>query len=224
MMTRMIRTGLAAAALLLATGAAPAADLSGPRYRTPDYYAPAYANWTGFYLGLNAAYGVARSNWDVQEVRSIPKGALAGVTVGYNLQTGNWLWGMEGDFDWSGMTGSVGCGVGVTCETKNSWLATARGRIGYAGFNSFVPYITGGAAFGDIKATHSALASASKTKVGWTLGAGIEYAMWSNWTFKLEYLYVDLGTFDCGIACSAVTPDNVSFKANLVRAGVNYRF
>jgi len=131
---------------------------------------------------------------------------------------------MEGDFDWSGMKGSVGCGVGVSCETKNSWLATARGRIGYAGFDSFLPYITGGAAFGDIEATNSALSSASKTKVGWTLGGGVEYAMWSRWSVKAEYLYVDLGSFDCGLACSAVTPDNVSFTASLVRAGLNYRF
>ncbi len=59
--------------------------------------------------------------------------------------------------------------------------------------------------------------------MGWTAGVGVEYAMMAAWSVKLEYLYVDLGKFDCGPTCGA-TPDEVTFKANLVRAGVNYRF
>ena len=121
------------------------------------------------------------------------------------------------------MKGTSDCSPGVTCETKNSWLATGRGRLGYACFNNWLPYLSGGLAMGDIKATNLALSSANKTKMGYALGASVEYAMWSNWSVKLEYLYVDLGKFDCGIACGA-TPDDVSFKANVVRAGVNYRF
>ena len=85
-----------------------------------------------------------------------------------------------------------------------------------------MPYITGGAAFGDVKAS-SPFGDASKTMIGWTAGAGLEYAMWSNWSVKAEYLYVDLGSFDCGITCGATT-DDVTFKANVVRAGINYRF
>ena len=222
MMTKTIRTGAAIAALLIATMAAQAADLPQPSYKAPAYSAPAYANWTGFYVGLNAGYGFGKSNWDVPAVSPSPKGALFGVTLGYNFQTGSWLWGAEGDFDMSTMKGSVACGGG-TCETKDSWLGTARARIGYTGWNSWLPYLTGGLAMGDIKATNSALSSANKTKMGYALGAGIEYALWTNWSVKAEYLYVDLGKFDCGIACGAV-PDNVSFKTNLARVGVNYRF
>jgi outer membrane immunogenic protein len=59
--------------------------------------------------------------------------------------------------------------------------------------------------------------------MGLALGAGLEYAMMTNWSVKLEYLYVNLGKFDCGISCGAVT-DNVSFNANIVRAGLNYKF
>ena len=100
-----------------------------------------------------------------------------------------------------------------------------RSRLGYAGWNNFLPYLTGGAGIGNIKAT-SPFGDASKTQIGWTLGAGLEYAMWSNWSVKLEYLYVDLGKFDCGVSCSGVagSTDNVSFNANIVRAGLNYRF
>lgn len=226
MFSSLSRKGVAAAAgvlfSLVAANSAIAADLSRGPYKAPAYVAPAYANWTGFYAGINAGYGFGKSNWDVPAVSPSPKGFLAGVTLGYNFQTGLWVWGLEGDVDYSGMKGSTDC-TGGTCETKNSWLGTGRGRIGYAGWNNWLPYLTGGAAFGDIKATAPGGASASKTKVGWTVGAGVEYAVWSNWSVKAEYLYVDLGKFDCGITCGATT-NNVSFKANVVRAGVNYRF
>lgn len=221
MLSKLSRTGLAAAAVLLAPLAAHAADLPRGPYKAPAYVAPVYANWTGFYAGVNVGYGFGKSNWDFPAVSPSPKGVLAGITLGYNFQTGVWVWGLEADVDYSGMKGSADC-FGGTCETKNSWLGTARGRIGYAGWNNFLPYLTGGAAFGDIKAS-SPFGSATKTKVGWTAGAGMEYAMWSNWSVKLEYLYVDLGKMDCGISCGAAS-DNVSFKANTVKAGLNYRF
>jgi outer membrane immunogenic protein len=217
---RLLRTGAALAALIMAPIAAHAADM--PRtYKAPAYVAPAYANWTGFYVGLNAGYGFGKSDWDVPALSNSPDGFLGGVTLGYNFQTGLWLWGLEGDVDYSDMKGSSDC-FGGSCESKASWLATARGRIGYAGWNNWLPYITGGAAFGDVKAS-SPFGDASKTMIGWTAGAGLEYAMWSNWSVKAEYLYVDLGSFDCGIACGATT-DDVTFKANVVRAGINYRF
>lgn len=217
MMTKTIRTGLAVAAMLTAAMTAQAADLPRPSYKSP-VYAPSYANWTGLYVGLNAAYGFGTSNWDVPPIDTAPKGFLAGVTLGYNFQTGVWLWGIEGDLDYSLMKGSAAC-FGGTCETKNTWLGTARGRLGYAGWNNWLPYITGGAAFGDIKATVTPGGDASKTNIGYAFGAGLEYALWSNWSVKGEYLYVDLGKFDTG-----APPGNVSFKTNLVRLGVNYRF
>ena len=220
MNNKLIRIGFAIAAWLIAPLAAQAADLPG---KAPVYSAPAYMNWSGFYLGLNAGYGFGKSNWDAQAVSTSPKGGLFGATFGYNYQTGVWVWGAEGDFDISTMKGSADCPAGVTCETKDSWLATARARMGYAGWNNWLPYITGGAALGDIKATNSAFSSANKTKLGWTAGLGVEYALWTNWSIKAEYLYVDLGSFDCGVSCGAVS-DNVSFKANIVRAGLNYRF
>jgi outer membrane immunogenic protein len=221
-MTKMIRTGVSLAALMMAPIVAHAADLPHT-YKAPAYVVPAVANWTGFYVGLNAGYGFGKSNWDIPAVDTSPKGFLGGVTLGYNFQTGLWLWGIEGDLDYSGMKGSVDCFRG-SCETKTSWLGTARGRFGYAGWNNWLPYLTGGAAFSNVKAT-SPFGDASKTMIGWTAGAGVEYALWSNWSVKAEYLYVDLGKFDCGISCGVgVTSDDVTFKANIVRAGVNYRF
>ncbi len=65
----------------------------------------------------------------------------------------------------------------------------------------------------------------ARTNAGWTLGGGLEGAIAQNWTAKVEYLYVDLGKFNCGLNCGAgLTTDNVSFKTSILRAGVNYKF
>jgi outer membrane immunogenic protein len=61
--------------------------------------------------------------------------------------------------------------------------------------------------------------------IGWTVGGGLEYAFLGNWSAKIEYLYADLGKFNCGVSCAAgFVTDNVTFKENIVRAGINYKF
>jgi outer membrane immunogenic protein len=96
-----------------------------------------------------------------------------------------------------------------------------RGRVGYAA-DRFLPYVTGGAALGNINATTGNLTT-STVNAGWTIGAGLEFSFTPNWSAKAEYLYVDLGKFNCGFNCGAAT-DNVSFSANIIRGGINYRF
>jgi outer membrane immunogenic protein len=210
-----------AAALLTFAGSAQAADMPIKGHRPII----SYYNWTGFYVGLNAGYGFGTSNWEVPPVSNKPKGMLVGGTAGYNWQAGSIVYGAEADIAWSNVKGEVACGVGV-CETRNEWLSTIRGRIGYA-FDRWLPYVTAGGAVGHVKATNTGLTpgffGASATPFGWTFGAGLEYAFMGNWTAKLEYLYVDLGKFNC-VACSGALSDNISFKENIVRAGVNYKF
>jgi outer membrane immunogenic protein len=221
MFTNLSRAGFAAAALLIAPIAAQSADLNRGSYKAPAYSAPAYANWTGFYVGINGGYGFGKSSWSGAGFTTGDfdvKGAQAGGTAGYNFQTGVWVWGLEGDFDWSGMKGSVGA-----LETKNDWMGTARGRFGYAGWNNLLPYITGGAAFGNIKGTAAGVSAVSKTNIGWTAGVGLEYAFLGAWSAKVEYLYADLGKATCDAATCGVDTD-VKFKTNLVRVGLNYRF
>jgi outer membrane immunogenic protein len=215
------------AGLMVAAMASPsfAADLPRPTYKAPVYVAP--FSWTGFYVGINGGYGFGKSNWsDVLGTTGDfnVNGAMAGGTLGYNLQTGVWVWGLEGDIDYSWMRGSVtnaaiGC---FGCETRNRWLATGRGRIGYA-WDRFLPYITGGVAFGDIKATNTFGASETKTKIGYVLGAGVEYAFLGAWSAKVEYNYVDLGKGTCSAATCGLDTD-VKFRTNIVKVGVNYRF
>jgi outer membrane immunogenic protein len=139
------------------------------------------------------------------------------------MQTGNWVWGIEADLDasWIKGTETTVCGT-PGCETRNDWLGTARGRIGYA-FDRWMLYATGGGAFGDVKMTPGAGTSETDNRFGWTAGAGVEWAFMGAWSAKLEYLYVDLGTANCSATTCGASTD-VDFKTNLVRVGVNYRF
>jgi outer membrane immunogenic protein len=214
------------AGLLAAAVATPsfAADL--PRKAQPYYVAP--FSWSGFYVGINGGYGWAKSDWSSTATTGSvdAKGWLVGGTLGYNLQTGVWVWGLEGDIDLSTIKGSTTGGTGVCaapgCETRNRWFGTARGRIGYS-FDRWLPYFTGGAAFGDVKMSPNTGLSETKTRLGWTLGGGLEYAFLGPWSAKIEYLYTDLGKSSCSAASCGVSTD-VTYKANIVRLGVNYRF
>jgi outer membrane immunogenic protein len=211
----------ACAGLLAAAMALPAfaADFPQPAFKAP-YAAP--WNWTGFYVGINGGYGFGTSNWTSAGGSTGDfnvRGALAGGTIGYNLQTGLWVWGLEGDVDASWIKGTDAT---ICCETKNDWLATARGRIGYV-MDRWMPYITGGAAFGDVKMTQVGGASETDTRFGWTGGGGLEYAFMGAWSAKVEYLYVDLGNASCSVATCGGAND-VTFKTSIVRGGINYHF
>jgi outer membrane immunogenic protein len=224
----MRRVLLTTASLLaFAATAAVAADL--PRAapaRAPAVYAPVVYNWTGFYLGINGGYGWGRSHWDAFDNRTDFSGGMVGGTIGYNWQAlgSPWVFGLEGDGDWTNLKSdtffTLACPGG--CQTKNSWLATARGRVGYA-WDRVMPYLTGGLAIGDIEVNQFPFASVNETKAGWTVGGGIEAALGGNWTAKVEYLHVDLGSVNCDVTACGV-PSRVGFRSEVVRGGVNFRF
>ncbi len=221
-MKRSLAAGLGFLALIVAMPAS-AADL--PRGSMP-YKAPAYVaqyNWTGVYLGINGGGGWGDSDWNGFAVSNSPSGGMIGATAGYNWQgVGTpWVFGIEGDIGWTDLKDSVAC-AGLNCQTRNNWLGTVRGRVGYA-FDRFLPYFTGGVAFGDVEANRTGFAGVSDTNAGWTIGAGIEGVIVGNWTAKLEYLYVDLGEVTCSAASCGVAT-NVDMSANILRAGLNYRF
>jgi outer membrane immunogenic protein len=209
---------------LAAAGIARAADLSvAPIYKAPPVATPQAYNWSGFYLGLNGGGGWATSNWDTTGSFNV-SGGVAGGTAGVNWQLGHAVIGLEGDVDWSSLKGGTTtalCPAG--CTTNNDWLATVRGRAGYA-FDRVMPYVTGGLAAGDVKASTPGFAGATQNNAGWTVGGGVELALTNNWTAKAEYLHVDLGNMNCGFNCGVVANNNVSLKSDLVRGGVNFRF
>jgi outer membrane immunogenic protein len=210
--------GLAA----VAVSSALAADVPQPQTYVPFF------TWNGFYLGINAGYGFGRSDWTdtVTQVSTggfNVNGTLVGGTAGYNLQFGGWVVGVEADAAWTNIKGATTTNCVSTCETSSDWLATARGRLGYA-FDRFLPYVTAGAAFGGLKGSVAGFGSFSETAVGWTAGGGVEYAFIDHWSAKVEYVYVDLGKSNCGTTCSGGNPFDATFTTNVVRGGINYRF
>jgi len=152
-------------------------------------------------------------------------GGVFGGQIGYNWQVNQFVVGVETDIQWSGIDVDRRCGGGGTihCQVSNDWFGTARGRLGVA-VDRWMPYVTGGLAYGEVSASVTGNRGASETQAGWALGAGIEYAFNGPWTARLEYLHIDLGDFACGRRCGTAGPDNVSFRSDMVRAGLNYKF
>jgi len=219
---RQLWVGCVALIGLFAAQAAGAADLSlAPLYKAPPAEVTQAYSWTGFYLGANGGGGWGHSWWSGQGTGVGLTGGQFGGTAGYNLQTGNAVFGAEGDLDWSHLSGTSGSALCTGCTTSDHWLSTVRGRLGYS-FGRLMPYVTGGLALGDISATAPGVAGGSSTSAGWTLGGGIEVALPGNWSAKAEYLHVDLGKFNC-TGCG-LAADNVSQNDNIFRAGVNYHF
>jgi outer membrane immunogenic protein len=221
MMKRLVLTSVAALAVVTAVGSANAADIS--RRQVMPAKAPAYVqqmyNWSGAYVGINGGAGWGNSDFSAPVATSgfRTSGGVIGGTLGYNYQVNQAVFGVEADMDWSNIHGSTACGVGLTCETRNNWLATARGRVGYA-FDRFMPYFTGGFAFGNVKNSITGFGDTSTTKTGYAIGGGVEAALNGPWTAKVEYLYADLGRTGAPLGSDA------RFNTNLVRAGLNYRF
>jgi outer membrane immunogenic protein len=224
-----------AGAFLLAAGAqALAADMPMPGPPPPPTYYPVVPLyiWSGFYLGINGGGAFGNSNWtdpiDGATGNFSVTGGLVGGTVGFNYQIGSWVLGVEGDGDWAnfnGTTFNASC-AGVGCTTQSDWLATVRGRAGYA-WDRVLFYGTAGAAFANVQAAAGALPLFSSTQAGWTAGVGVEYAIWPNWTAKLEYLFVDLANASCPVGnCGATGGLNttVTLNENIVRGGVNFKF
>jgi outer membrane immunogenic protein len=201
-------------------------------------------NWTGGHTGIVGGYGSGHSDQTDPGLIPLPvvnilpddghysvKGGLFGGALGYNWQKGPWVFGLEGDFSWSDIAGqSAVCGPTTAtphpCGTKLDALGTFRGRVGYAaGLNgNWLLYATGGLAIGEVHGWDARTpASGSDWRAGWTVGAGVETALAPNWTAKLEYLYVDLGNAQVFNVVPGV-PESVGFTANILRAGINYKF
>ncbi len=201
--------------------------------RAPAAYVPVpvpYFSWTGIYIGLNAGYGFGNSQWSAFGVNTgnfNTSGFVGGGTLGGNYQFGSFVVGLEADGDYNGLNGTTSnancffIATGTSCQTSSTWLATVRGRAGFA-LDRVLFYGTAGGAFGNIIAQSGGLTDRN-TKSGWTAGGGIEYAFLPNWTAKAEYLYVSLGNGACSLTCLG-GPGTVSLNENIVRTGINYKF
>lgn len=165
-------SGILAAALtgLAALSPADAADMYGSPYAGyKDGPAFTSVNWSGLYAGLNGGYGWAGAGSGVD-------GAFGGGQIGYNIQQGSIVFGVETDFEGAGMSGG---GSGSL-----DYFGTVRARVGYA-FERALVYGTGGFGYDGCSDCSSGL--------GWVAGGGVEYKFTPSWSLKTEYQYMDTG-------------------------------
>jgi outer membrane immunogenic protein len=203
----------------------------GPFAPPPAYPVARVYDWTGFYVGINGGAAFGTTNWF--SVPNITGGSanltsgLIGGTAGYNLQTGEpYVLGIEADLDWTGLkatTASSACAPNPACELSAPVLGTVRLRFGYA-FDTILPYVTGGVAIANFDAdiAGAPFGTATATNLGWTAGAGVEFAITNALRAKIEYLHTDLNGFSCNAACGG-GPVSFNVNANVIRAGLNYR-
>jgi outer membrane immunogenic protein len=159
------------------------------------------------------------------------RGWLVGGEFAYNWQYGDWVLGIVGDYSGGSIRGSSGlCGATTltphACGTSLNSLGTVREVLGYAvgPDGSWLPYITGGVAFGNVNAWDALTpASGSASRIGWTAGAGLAVMVAPRWIVKFEYLHVDLGSANLFDVVPGV-PETVSFKSDLFRLGVSFQF
>jgi outer membrane immunogenic protein len=221
---------------------------------------PPVWSWTGWYAGVNIGGSFGRdrdsSSYGVPAVpfastSSNLDGVIGGGQIGYNLQSGSIVYGLEADIQGSSERGSssssntVPAGgflalafpiTGTLSDTeKLPWFGTVRGRLGLLASPTWLLYATGGLAYGEIRSNEtltvgvgSAATSFNTTRAGWTLGGGVEGVVSGNWTAKIEYLYMDFGTFNNTFPGLGVVfaPVNLSTHVtdNIVRVGLNYHF
>lgn len=238
--SRML-TGL----VLLSTVAAPAAASAADLYRAqaappPAAYVPPVTApnlWAGFYVGLNGGYASGNGG-DVIDynggadylTRAQPKGGFGGGQIGYNFQSGSFVYGVESDFQGASI-GSSAAGLSAnnntafTSRENIDWFGTVRGRLGWA-FGPALLYGTGGFAYGNVNqraVLGNDILGNNSTQTGYTVGGGIEYKFTPNWSVKAEYQYIDLGNEKLTDNLGAVAgPLDNSLQT--VRAGLNYRF
>lgn len=244
-------------ALLLATSCLPAsaADLGAmapPEAGSAELYAAGFpTDWTGFYAGVNAGYGLGHE--DQVDLSAFPdttptdvgavtaEGWLGGVQAGYNLQAGHFVLGVEADLqaaDYTGRSLATVGGVTADATTRVDWYGTVRPRLGYAMGDALI-YATGGLAFGGLDASIAAtgIAGFNGTLVtpdlawGYTLGAGAEYALSDQISLRGEYQFVQLRADATGALVDAAGAgtgvsgsSQVRSNMHAVKVGLNYRF
>jgi outer membrane immunogenic protein len=240
-MKNVLYAGISLVALLGA-GAAGAADLPS-RIPTAPAAVPVPFTWTGFYVGGHTGVAVGRTTtsntspfggFDAGVPVSYdanPVGIFGGGQLGYNWQSGMWVLGLEGDVGYLGMRETVDTLPDNQIAVKYGWYGTITGRVGIAS-DRLLTYVKGGAAVASI--TNSAgdfdgflldptqSTETKKTRWGWTVGTGFEFALSPAWSVKAEYLYMDFGKHrSANLAGDTFEHKN---QVHTAKIGLNYRF
>lgn len=181
-----------------------------------------------------------------------PSGFIGGGQVGFNWQMNHWfVAGLEADFQGSDMEGTEhqspiiditgspnSSGTFIHAHERTQWFGTVRARLGIDLACRWLFYVTGGLAYGNVDYYADTnfqdqggpfyLSAFDKTKAGWTVGGGTEYALSNHWSVKAEYLYYDLGNESDTAPASDGRPFAMHYNwdttAHIVRGGLNFKF
>lgn len=229
----------------------------------PVASAPAFS-WAGGYAGVNVGYGGDKAKHPFSltpylvdlggdrtdsdtlsgSLDMTSSGFAGGAQVGWNFQNDGFVYGVEADYQASGIKGETsfhlaapGGSISGEIGTKLKHFGTLRARVGHTVTDRFLVYGTAGLASGKTDSyinLDGMSESVSKTKTGWTAGIGAEYAFNDNWSLKSEYMYTDLGKANLFsgdiIEGHPKSPQGLAgsldrkFNFHMVRVGINYHF
>lgn len=188
-------------------------------------------DWSGLYIGGHIGYlwGRTRVEEDgvVTEPNASTSGAIGGALVGYNWQSGPWVFGLEGDFGWTNANGTGTATPPPVATLPNTydvnWTGHVRGRFGYA-FDNWLLFIAGGFAVADFQFHEggSSIIATGARYNGWSIGGGAEVALTRNIVGRIEYLYDDFGHKD--YIGSDGDPYRVQFRGQTVRGALAWKF
>ena len=219
--------------------AASAADMpaKAPIYKAP-IAAPVY-NWTGIYVGINGGGGWGRESWldnngFIPGIDFRPQGGVFGGQAGFRWQWNQFVFGVEGTWDWTDLRDTITfTGGGEAEKFKVKSLYTATGQAGWA-WDRWLAYVKGGWAgastnFDFVFTGSPTIASQPQNANGWTIGGGIDYAIWQNVILGVEYDHFDLkydpfiAAFNTGGAPLVVT-NTSRLTIDQVVARLSYKF
>ena len=196
------------------------------------------ADWNGPYAGGNAGAAILDGDATITNLFAAGSGSFDlsdvgftfGGQIGWNFQYDQFVFGLEGDFNYLDVDDGLTLGTAkgpIAARADYDWFATVRGRAGMTVDNMLI-YITGGVAFmdSDLRISEPALggtASDSDVLVGGTIGGGVEYAFDRAWSAKLEYLYANFESHSLTTSPVAASI-RVEPELHVIRIGVNYNF
>ncbi|MCP3470248.1 outer membrane beta-barrel protein [Bradyrhizobium sp. CCGUVB1N3] len=227
---------LVTASLVALSAAAPAvaADLAARPYtKAPPAMVAAIYDWSGFYIGINGGGGSAHTTWDFvgtgTEGSHNATGGTVGGQIGYRWQTGQWVFGVEGQGNWADFSGdNVSALFADRNRSRINSFGLITGQVGYA-WNNVLVYAKGGAAVVGDKfdvystATGALLASTSQTRWGGTVGAGLEVGFAPNWSVGVEYNHIFLQDKDVTFT-GLVGTDRIRQDVDMGLVRLNYKF
>lgn len=227
---------LAAVSLVALGAAAPAvaADLAARPYTKAPAMVAAIYDWSGFYIGINGGGGSSHSTWDQtapligREGSHDATGGTVGGQIGYRWQSGQWVFGVEGQGNWADFSGdNVSAFLAQRNRSKIDSFGLITGQVGYA-WNNVLLYVKGGAAVVGVKydvfstASGALLSSNDQTRWGGTVGAGLEYGFAPNWSVGVEYNHIFLSDKD--VTFAGLKTDRIRQDADIGLVRLNYKF